>query len=205
MSLTDEISKQIISGQGLRFDAAANALYRAVGRKAAQQAADKEKLDKLDAAAKKADDDAKAEQAEIDKLRNPGELRDNPTAAEQAAFDAYQLALKERSRKKSQLESRTAEKKEQAAKIRAFHETLGEQKILNINPKRELLKDLNRFIERNVGPSACKECCSLVDSYIENKPAAALVKIKNFDGDAVVIADADGTVICRAGVVVASK
>lgn len=198
MTLSEEIKKQLRAGHGLRFDPEANSLYRAVGRKKAQQDADSASLDALDASATKAEQDAAEEQTRLDNLSDPGGLPEDPTEEERAAYEAYRALVS----KKQNFLAVKSKKEEQAASIRARHNALGEQKVLNADPKRLLLKDFSRFIERNVGPSACKECCDLIEAYLEEKPTATLVKIKNFNGDAVVIADIDGTIVCRAGVVV---
>lgn len=205
MSISDEIEKQLRAGQGLRFDASANALFRAVGRKEAQEEADAEKLAKLDADAKKADADAEKAKAERGKLVDPGELPENATGIQKAARDAYEKSFRKHSGDESRAASRKARKEKEAAALRAYHSTLGEQKVLSADPKKEALKDLRKFIERNIGPSACKECCALIEEHLDKNPSATLVKIKNFDGDAVVIADANGTVICRAGVLVVGE
>jgi len=205
ITLQEEIKKQIRAGHGLRFDADANAVFRAVGRKEAQAEEDEDRLGALDSAALKAGENAELSKALLDELKDPGELSETPTEAEQEAFDAYQAALKEQTNELASHEKVKRDREKRAQDIRAYHKTLGEQKILNSDPKKELLKELNRFIERNVGSSACGRCCDLIDAYLAKNPTATIVKIKNFETYAIVIADANGSVICRARVVVSKK
>ncbi len=204
MIISDEIKKQLRAGQGIRFDASANAIFRAVGRKEAQEAADSDKLSKLDADAKKADEDARKSKAERQKLIDPGELPENATELQKNAREAYEKSFSRHSGAESDAISRKAKKEEEAAALRAYHATLGEQKVLSADPKKDVLKDLKRFIERNVGASVCKECCELIETYIEGNPGSTLVKLKSVDNSPVVIADAKGNVVCRVDVLVSN-
>lgn len=203
MTLEQEIHKQLLAGQGLRFDASANALFRACRRKASQEAEDADKLAALDAEADKAEADEIAADVEKAKLVAPN-LPAEPTKEEQDAYDLYESKFSHFEKEALVAATEAKEARYDAAKLRAYHETLGEQKTLVENPKRLLLRDIRGFIERNVGSAVCQECCTLIEEYLEIDPVAVLVKIKDFDGNAITIADADGIIVCSAKVNVTS-
>lgn len=219
MGLQEIISEQLRLGNGLCVGGD-NILCRAVGRKAAQEAADVPALSAADGeaiaqqAVINAAVTARAELPAVDKPITVDYVEpedpENLTADEDAAavtyaaytaelhlYNIYAGKLAGFSRAEKLATQRKADAVKRAANIRQSHERLGQTDQLERDPAEVMVKDLLRFVSKKAGSKACAACDSTLRAYVAANPGATLVKVYKFEDSPAMICTADGTVVVR--------